>query len=139
MVLVHNLEGRRNPLYFISLGVFVAAFSYVALNVLPPLAWVAILSVVLITFGEMLSMPFMNAFWISRSNDNNRGEYSALYTIAWSVAQIIGPVYGAFLIQYGGFRLFWWFLTAICICSSLGFMAINYLEPIRKWKKSRYF
>ena len=139
MVLVHKLEGRRNPLYFISLGVFVAAFSYVALNVLPPVAWAAVISVVLITFGEMLSMPFMNAFWISRSNENNRGEYSALYTIAWSTAQIIGPVYGAFLIQYGGFRLFWWFLTAICICSSLGFMLINYLEPIRKWKKTRYF
>ena len=139
MVLVHKLEGRRNPLYFISLGVFVAAFSYVALNVLPPVAWAAVIAVVLITFGEMLSMPFMNAFWISRSNENNRGEYSALYTIAWSTAQIIGPVYGAFLIQYGGFRLFWWFLTAICICSSLGFMLINYLEPIRKWKKTRYF
>ena len=139
MVLVHKLEGRRNPLYFISLGVFVAAFSYVALNVLPPVAWAAVISVVLITFGEMLSMPFMNAFWISRSNENNRVEYSALYTIAWSTAQIIGPVYGAFLIQYGGFRLFWWFLTAICICSSLGFMLINYLEPIRKWKKTRYF
>ena len=139
MVLVHKLEGRRNPLYFISLGVFVAALSYVALNVLPPVAWAAVIAVVLITFGEMLSMPFMNAFWISRSNENNRGEYSALYTIAWSTAQIIGPVYGAFLIQYGGFRLFWWFLTAICICSSLGFMLINYLEPIRKWKKTRYF
>lgn len=139
MVLVHNLEGRRNPLFFISLGVFVAAFSYVALNVLPPVAWAAVISVILITFGEMLSMPFMNAFWISRSNENNRGEYSALYTIAWSIAQIIGPAYGAFLIQYGGFKLFWWFLTAICLCSSLGFMLINYSEPIRKWKKTRYF
>lgn len=139
MVLVHNLEGRRNPLYFISVGIFVAALSYVALNILPPSAWAAVISVVLITFGEMLSMPFMNAFWISRSNENNRGEYSALYTIAWSIAQIIGPVYGAFLIQQGGFTLFWWFLTLICILSSLGFIIINYLEPLRKWKKSRYF
>lgn len=139
MVLVHNLEGRRNPLYFISMGIFVASLSYVALNIFPPAAWAAIISVILITFGEMLSMPFMNAFWISRSNENNRGEYSALYTIAWSIAQIIGPAYGAILIQYGGFSLFWWFLTIICIFSSLGFMVINYLEPIRKWKKSRYF
>ncbi|MGB4399502.1 MAG: MFS transporter [Daejeonella sp.] len=139
MVLVHNLEGKRSPLFFISLGILVASLSYVALNVLPPVAWAAVISVVLITLGEMLSMPFMNAFWISRSNESNRGEYSALYTIAWSTAQIIGPIYGAILIQQGGFRLFWWFLTGICICSSLGFMLINYLEPIRKWKKSRYF
>ncbi len=136
MVLVHNLEGRRSPLYFISLGIFVAALSYVALNVLPPVAWVAVFSVVLITFGEMLSMPFMNAFWISRSNENNRGEYSALYTIAWSIAQIIGPIYGGILINYGGFTMFWWFLTAICVCSATGFMVINYLEPLRKWRKN---
>ena len=137
MVLVHNLEGRRNPLFYISLGIFVAALSYSMLNVLPALAWAAVISVVLITIGEMLSMPFMNTFWISRSNNNNRGEYAALYTIAWSIAQIIGPAYGAILIQYGGFDLFWWFLTIICVCSSIGFMVINYLEPIRKWKQKR--
>lgn len=139
MVLVHNLEGRRSPLFYISLGIFVAAISYAMLNVLPALAWAAVISVVIITLGEMLSMPFMNTFWISRSNENNRGEYAALYTIAWSIAQIIGPAYGAVLIQYGGFGLFWWFLTVICVCSSIGFMVINYLEPLRKWKKTRYF
>lgn len=137
MVLVHNIEGRRNPLYFISLGIFIAALSYVALNILPPLAWAAVLSVILITVGEMLSMPFMNAFWISRSNENNRGEYSGLYTIAWSTAQIIGPIYGAIIIGYGGFTMLWWFLTILCMCSAAGFMVINYLEPIKKWRRQR--
>lgn len=135
MVLVHNLEGRRTPLYFITLGVFVAALSYVALNILPPAAWTAVIAVILVTVGEMLAMPFMNAFWISRSNENNRGEYSALYTIAWSVAQIIGPIYGGILIEHGGYSMFFWFLTASCVCSALGFMVINHVEPIRKWKK----
>ncbi|MHB1179047.1 MAG: MFS transporter [Daejeonella sp.] len=134
MVLVSTLENRKPPLYYISLGVFVAALSYATLNVMPAIGWVAIISVCMITLGEMLSMPFMNSFWISRSTENNRGEYSALYTMAWSAAQIIGPVYGAILIQYGGYSTFWWFLTAICIFSSIGFMVINYLEPIRNWK-----
>lgn len=112
-----------------------AAISYVILNVMPAVGWVAVISVCMITLGEMLSMPFMNTFWISRSTESNRGEYSALYTMAWSAAQIIGPVYGAILIQYGGYNTFWWFLTVICVFSSIGFMVINYLEPIRKWKK----
>ncbi|MEJ7778461.1 MAG: MFS transporter [Daejeonella sp.] len=135
MVLVSNLENRKPPLFFISIGVLVAAISYVILNVMPAVGWVAVISVCMITLGEMLSMPFMNTFWISRSTESNRGEYSALYTMAWSAAQIIGPVYGAILIQYGGYNTFWWFLTVICVFSSIGFMVINYLEPIRKWKK----
>ena len=134
MLLVSKLENRRAPLYYISIGVLVAALSYALLNILPAIAWAAIISVCIITLGEMLAMPFMNAFWIGRSSENNRGEYAGLYTMAWSAAQIIGPVYGAILIQYGGYNMFWWFLTVICICSSIGFMAINYLEPIRNWR-----
>jgi predicted MFS family arabinose efflux permease len=134
MLLVSKLENRRAPLYYISIGVLVAALSYALLNILPAIAWAAIISVCIITLGEMLAMPFMNAFWIGRSSENNRGEYAGLYTMAWSAAQIIGPVYGAILIQYGGYTMFWWFLTVICICSSIGFMAINYLEPIRNWR-----
>ena len=134
MLMVSKLENRRAPLFYISMGVLVAALSYALLNMLPAVAWAAIISVCIITLGEMLAMPFMNAFWISRSSENNRGEYAGLYTMAWSAAQIIGPLYGAILIQYGGYTMFWWFLTGICICSSIGFMAINYLESIRKWR-----
>jgi len=124
MVLIHKLEGRKPALFFITIGVFLVGVGFSFFNFFAAAAWVAILSVVVITLGEMLSMPFMNSYWIARTNENNRGEYAALYTIAWSAAQILAPVYGAVLIQQGGYSSLWWFLCGVCVLCSLGYYAI---------------
>ena len=134
MLLVNNLEGKRSPLYFTGIGVVIAAFSYSILIFFPAEAWLAVISIIMVTLGEMIAMPFMNTFWMSRSNDRNRGEYAALYTIAWSVAQIIGPIYGSFLIEYGGYKLFWYFIFGICLISAGGYFYLNNLNRKREFK-----
>ncbi|WP_315816545.1 MFS transporter [Paraflavitalea speifideaquila] len=91
MVLVFKLEGRRSKLYYITLGVFLCGVAYLMLNVFHMNASLAIAMMALITFGEILAMPFMNSYWIARSGNHNRGQYAGLYTIAWSVAQTLGP------------------------------------------------
>lgn len=134
MLLVNKLEGKRSPLYFTGIGVIIAAFSYSILLFFPAAAWLAIISIALVTLGEMVSMPFMNTFWMSRSNDRNRGEYAALYTIAWSIAQIIGPIYGSILIEYGGYQLFWYFIFGICLLTAGGYFYLNRLNKQRESK-----
>ena len=134
MLLVNNLEGKKSPLYFTGIGVVIAAFSYSILIFFPAAVWLAVLSIILVTLGEMIAMPFMNTFWMSRSNDRNRGEYAALYTIAWSVAQIIGPIYGSFLIEYGGYKLFWYFIFGICLLTAGGYFYLNNLNRKREFK-----
>lgn len=134
MVLIHRLEGTKPELHFISIGVLLVGIGYALFNLLPAMAWVAIFSVCIITLGEMLSMPFMNSFWISRTTENNRGEYAALHTMAWSAAQILAPVYGSMLIARGGYDLLWWVLAGICVLSSLGYLAINRINILKQWK-----
>ncbi|MBC7743916.1 MAG: MFS transporter [Flavobacterium sp.] len=134
MVLIHKLEGRRPSLIFVTAGVFLAGIGFSLFNIFPAAAWVAILSVCVITLAEMLSMPFMNTFWISRTNEQNRGEYAALYTIAWSFAQVLAPIYGAVLIQKGGYSLLWWVLCGVCIFTSFGYYALHKLDFLREWK-----
>ena len=47
--------------------------------------------ITMVTFGENFSMPFMNS--LDKQNPTaNRGEYAALYTMAWSAAQTLGPL-----------------------------------------------
>lgn len=135
MILVNNLEGKRSPLYFTGVGVVVAAFSYFILIFFPASAWLAVISIIMVTIGEMIAMPFMNTFWMGRSNDRNRGEYAALYTIAWSLAQIIGPIYGSFLIEYGGYKLFWYFIFGLCMITAVGYFYLNFLSRKRELKK----
>ena len=132
MVIIHKLEGRRHPLQFIMLGDLMVGGGFVLLNIFPPSAWVALLVVLLITYGEIMSMPFMNSFWIARTTPGNRGEYAALYTIAWSVAQSLGPFFGSKIINHYGYTTFWWILSAMCLVSSTGFISLYKLNYATK-------
>ncbi len=114
MVLIHKLEGKRNPTYFIGIGVILLGCGYILLNVLTAGKAAAIASIIVITFAEMLAVPFMNTFWISRSDKSNRGSYAALYAMAWSLAQIIAPTLGSQLIAHQGFYFLWWIVGGIC-------------------------
>lgn len=121
MVLIHNLEGRRHALRYISLGIILVGTGFVLLNKMPAVIISGIIAMLFITFGEMMSMPFMNSFWIVRTNDHNRGQYAALYTMAWSVAQVLAPTLGGYLITLGGFGMLWWILGAVCLLAAIGF------------------
>ncbi|MCO4294409.1 MFS transporter [Solitalea sp. MAHUQ-68] len=121
MVLVFKLEGKHPPLYYIARGVLLTGASFFIFNMLGPSAWVVIIAMLLITFGEMFSMPFMNTFWIKRSGDSNRGQYAALYTIAYSAAQVIAPTVGSKMVQSYGFTSLWYLVTGISVVVFMGF------------------
>ena len=133
MVLIFKLEGRKGKLYYIAWGVFLCALAYLMLNLFQMNASLAIVMMVLITVGEMLSMPFMNSYWIARSAAHNRGQYAGLYTIAWSVAQTCGPFFGAQVAEHAGFPTLWWMVGGLCIaaCIGFGFMHRKNLSEVR--------
>ena len=122
MILVKRLEGRRSNLSYIFVGVSLCSLSFVMYNILPGGYWLAISAMVVITFGEILSMPFMNSFWISRSTAANRGQYAGLYTIAWATAQVLGPVLGSQIVQHYNFRTLWWIMGSLCFIAATGYL-----------------
>lgn len=121
MVIVHNLEGRRHVLQYIMWGVALTGISFAMLNVFPGAEILAISSMFICTVGEVLAMPFMNTFWISRSTAANRGQYAGLYTICWSTAQVLGPSSGAYIAEQWGFATLWWFIGGICFIAAIGY------------------
>ena len=121
MVLVYKLERKGNILRYISLGILLVGLSFITLN-LPNLGHVMAFGMItLVTFGEIFAMPFMNTYWISRTQHRNRGEYAALYTMAWSAAQTLGPLFGAQLADRAGFNWLWWSTGLICLFVSISF------------------
>ena len=121
MVLINYLEGKRHVLIYIVGGVLLGAAGFVLLVYLPASVAGAVIIVLLMTFGEMLAMPFMNTFWISRASEYNRGEYAALYSMSWSAAQVCAPVVGGVIISYGGFSLLWWALCGLSVVAAGGY------------------
>jgi predicted MFS family arabinose efflux permease len=87
-------------------------------------AALAFVMIIVVTFGEIFSMPFMNTYWISRTQPSNRGEYAALYTMAWSAAQCLGPLLGAQVADRAGFNTLWWIVGGACMLASFSFYRI---------------
>ena len=125
MVIVFKLEGRLPYLKLMTYGTILMAVSFFILNI--PLSsglFIAILSTLVITLAEMTTMPFMNSWYISRSTEGNRGQYAALYIMAWSAAQVIGSTSGTQIAYAVGFNNLWWIAG---ICSLLTAIGYNWL------------
>ncbi len=125
MVLIYKLEGKQKNILYISIGVFMVGLSFLLLNITGAAVTVAISMIVLVTFGEILSMPFMNSYWIARTQPSNRGQYAAIYTMAWSAAQTLGPMGGAQLAEHAGFNVLWWTVGGLSIIAALFFWGLH--------------
>ncbi|SFW23988.1 MDR family MFS transporter [Chitinophaga sancti] len=135
MVLIYKIENRKHPLEFMTRGVALASLAYLSFNILPAAGFVSIVFIVLFTAGEMLSIPFMTAFFISRSGEHNRGQYAALYTVSFAVSTILSPTIGSAMIAHYGFRVWWYAAAGLCLASAVGF---NYLYQKVMEKKGSY-
>ena len=120
MILIFSLEGRRPALHYISGGVIFVAIAFLILNVHGNYHFLALLSMLILTLGEIMTMPFMNAYWIGRTLQNNRGQYAALYSVAWATAQTVGPYTGSLVAGHLGYKTLWWII--VCICLTLAFL-----------------
>ena len=125
MVLVFKLEGKRKHTFYIAFGVLLCGLSYLMLNVFFITQVLAVVMILLITFGEIFSMPFMNAFWIGRSALHNRGQYAGLYTIAWATAQTCGPLFGSLVADHSGFETLWWIIGVLCVSTAGGYFLLH--------------
>jgi len=128
MVVVNHLDGRRRSRFYIVTGVAIVGFAYLLL-LLPAVAAVPALtvSVLLFTAGEMLTLPFINSFVVSRSNAVNRGQYAAGYTLCWSFATVAAPAGGFWLAQHTSYHTLWLTLfTLLLLC------ALIYRQLFRK-------
>jgi predicted MFS family arabinose efflux permease len=130
MVLVYKLEGKRKGTVYIILGVALVGLAFLMLN-LPGMGFVlALIMIILITFGEIFAMPFMNTYWIGRTQSFNRGQYAALYTMAWSAAQCLGPLLGAQLAEHSGFNSLWWVVGGLALFTSYAFWRLHKASDI---------
>jgi predicted MFS family arabinose efflux permease len=126
MVIVYKLEGKRPYLQLMGWGTLLMGVSFLML-LLPLLNgfWIAMTFMLVITVAEMIAMPFMNSYYISRTNHNNRGQYAGLYTMAWSIAQVIGSFSGAMMADKLGFNLLWTIIFLICLITAIGYFQLE--------------
>jgi predicted MFS family arabinose efflux permease len=125
MVLIFHLESKNKAMHFISFGLLLTAISFLVYIFLPIPMMTALISVILVTMGEIFAMPFMNNYWTSRASSHNRGQYAGYYTMAWSLAQVLGPTGGTWVAGHWGFNNLWWIATIICLITGILFRTMK--------------
>ena len=128
MVMISKIENKKSAKFYIVTGVLIvsASFSFLMIPKSLPIV-LALLSIIGFTFGEMFSMPFINTFVIKRSNEFNRGQYAAGFSIAWSIAQIT-PVAGFYLAEKLGYNMLWFASAVMLLCCAYGYHKLNFEE-----------
>jgi predicted MFS family arabinose efflux permease len=124
MILVYKLEKLNRQTTFIVYGTLLIGVSFLILAIAPLLSLV-LFSMVVITFGEMLLFPFSNDFWVSRTNNFNRGQYAGVYTMTFALAHISAPLLSSRMAVSLGFSKLFLIDFVICCIAALGFIGLK--------------
>jgi predicted MFS family arabinose efflux permease len=125
MVLIYTLEKKNKDMQYIIIGLLLCACAYLSLLIPGPAKLISLIMILFITIGEIMSMPFMNSFWIARCNDKNRGQYAALYTIAWGIANVLGPYLCSALVDATSFETMFVVLGIVLSVTAFGFLRLG--------------
>jgi predicted MFS family arabinose efflux permease len=128
MVMIYKLEGRRSPVSYISFGALLIGLSYALLNLPLQGLVIALISMVFITLGEMFMFPFVNTYWVSRSNQYNRGQYASVYTMFFSLAHVLAPTFGSQMVSRFGYYALWYAVFILSGVASFGFYSFKKIK-----------
>ena len=107
MPLIKWLESKSNTkIGLMMFGIVLTSLSFLFL-ILNPWFGFVIISMILLTFGEMIVFPFSNSFALGRAKRGLKGEYMALYSISFSISHIFAHNLGFHLIEAFGFDITW--------------------------------
>jgi len=123
MLLIRAVE-NQDRMRMIGLGALLVGAG-LALLPLGPLWIMAVLSMVVLTIGEMLSMPITNAVVAERAGRGSVGRYMGAYTLAFSTAFVIGPIAGTAVYQNVGPQYLWYGIGAVGIVLALAFASLS--------------
>lgn len=124
MIMVYKLEGKRHAVFYIGCGSILVGLSFLALSIAATVS-IVLLGMLVITTGEMLMFPFINTFWVARSKDHNRGQYAALFTMAFASAHVLAPTVGSQIIKHFGYNTLWYSSFVICTVAGIFFFSFR--------------
>jgi MFS family permease len=92
----------------------------------------AVIYTLIITLAEIFAMPFMMNYALSRPLRERQGQYSALYSISFGIANIAAPSLGLGIADRFGFdSMFIFFITlSILVASGFGWMNKKELKMV---------
>ena len=133
MPIVSTFENKNtSKIKLILIGCVLMTFSFYVL-LIDAFAGILIISMIMMTFGEMFIFPFSNAFALSRAPKGHEGRYMALFTMSFSLAHIGSSKIGMELIDFFNYKTNWIFMGTFGLLATLCCIYLNLL--LRKEKE----
>jgi predicted MFS family arabinose efflux permease len=115
MPIVSRLERKKaNKIRNICYGSLCIAAGYYVL-LLDSWVGILVISIVLLTLGEIFSFPFANAVALNRAPKGQEGQYMGLYTMSFSLAHIVSSKMGLDIISRYGYAVNWFIMGTLAI------------------------
>ena len=84
-----------------------------------------VVSMIVITIGEMVVTPFQQSLVASFAPEDMRGRYMAVSGLSWSISFTIGPYLAGLLLESSNPSLLWAFCGLVGMLATLGFVVLN--------------
>jgi predicted MFS family arabinose efflux permease len=126
MPLITVLEKKQKHVFqYIIAGALCAPFAFLILNFGSDMFIWSLLYILVITLSEILAMPFMMNYSLSKPIKERQGQYSALYSISYGIANLIAPILGLGLADAFGFDMAFYFFILFGLIAVGGFMYLK--------------
>jgi predicted MFS family arabinose efflux permease len=121
MPIIRKFESDKYSVYkILIISTWLMALSFFVLTFSNHLG-ILILSMALITFGEVFNFPFGNSWAMNRAEGKRQGAYMGLYTISFAISNIVCHNLGMQLIDRYGYYVTWYVMTGILVVA-VGFL-----------------
>ncbi|AYM02015.1 MDR family MFS transporter [Levilactobacillus yiduensis] len=90
-----------------------------------------VVTMVILTLGEMTGFPGIPAWIDGLAGDNDKGKFQGIYNMAISFGRAVGPLYGGLIIEYGSYRSLFWSVTALMLLALAAVMIVNHRGAAR--------
>lgn len=124
MALIYWIQKNWTQRKAVIAGVLFHALAYLLLVLFQFTFSGAFIMMTFITLGEMFAFSVLVNFWMSRTDDTNRGQYAAIWTMVWAFAQTVGPYLGSVTVQFAGFKVLWFVVALLSVISTFFYAKI---------------
>ena len=125
MPVVKSIEHVTQYMRMISLGSVCLLLSFLSLVSGLPFILAAVFFIIFMSLAEMFAMPFMTNYAVSRPSEDRRGQYMALYAMAYGTAHIVAPVSGLYFAEKFGFMTTYTIFLVFSLLVALSFYFLH--------------
>ncbi len=123
MLLVNFAEKRMGLGFTLFLGTIFCGAGYAMLGIWSTIPML-ILSISLMSIGEIWVLPFTSTVTAIRSGENNKGAYMGTLGIGFAISFIITPFLGTHIAETYGFRMLWFGTGVLLVLTAIGYYLI---------------